>query len=108
MQKLQNHPEIMDDYLKRSLDLRQRLEEKNFTLSPVPSYITSVLIGNDEKAVHVYDAFLQAGLIVPMFRYPAVKPDHALIRIMLNAHHTAEHIDKLISVLEHLKFKYQF
>jgi len=108
MKKLQKQPEIMDDYLKRSLDLRQRLEEKNFTLSPVPSYITSVLIGNDEKAVHVYDAFLQAGLIVPMFRYPAVKPDHALIRIMLNAHHTAEHIDKLISVLEHLKFKYQF
>lgn len=45
----QNHPEIMADYLKRSLDLRHRLEEKIFTLNPVPSYITSVLIGNDEK-----------------------------------------------------------
>ena len=108
MKKLTLHPEIMDTYLQRSLKLRQRLEEKNFILNETPSYIISVLIGQDEKAVRVYQEFLEEGLIVPMFRYPAVKPDQALIRIMVNAHHTEEQIDKLVSVLERVKAKYQF
>lgn len=108
MDKLTKQPEIMDSYLSRSLKLRQTLEDKGFILNDTPSYIISVMIGNDEKAVHVHDEFLQEGLIVPMFRYPAVKPDHALIRIMINAHHTEEHIQKLVSVLENVKMKYQF
>jgi 8-amino-7-oxononanoate synthase len=108
MNKLTTHSEIMDNYLERALALRKTLEEKNFVLSETPSYITSVLIGEDEKAVQVYHEFLKEGLIVPMFRYPAVKPDNALIRIMLNAHHTQEQVDKLVSVLERLKLKYQF
>jgi 8-amino-7-oxononanoate synthase len=108
MLKLKAHPEIMDHYLVRSLKLRQDLEDRGFVLNDTPSYIISVMIGNDEKAVRVYDEFLQAGFIVPMFRYPAVKPDHALIRIMINAHHTEEQLDKLVSVLERLKAKYEF
>ena len=43
-----------------------------------------------------------------MFRYPAVKPDHALIRILLNAQHTDEQLSRFIDVLEQLKLKYDF
>ena len=108
MEKLVAHPEIMDNYLQRVMDLRNRLQAKGFRLSETPSYITSILIGNDEKAVHVQRAFLEHGFIVPMFRYPAVKPDHALIRILLNAQHTDEQLSRFIDVLEQLKLKYDF
>jgi 8-amino-7-oxononanoate synthase len=43
-----------------------------------------------------------------MFRYPAVRPDHALIRIMLNAHHTEEQINRFVDVLCRLQKKYGF
>ncbi len=108
MGKLTSQPEIMDNYLNRALGLRRILEEKGFSLSETPSYITSVLIGEDEKAVNVYHDFLEQGFIVPMFRYPAVKPDCALIRIMLNAHHTEEQVFRLVNVLEWLKIKHKF
>lgn len=108
MDKLSACPAIMDSYLERSLELRKRLTKLQFVLNDASSYIISVIIGNDEKAVSVYNEFLQEKMIVPMFRYPAVKPDHALIRIMLNAHHTQEHIDRLVDVLKRLQKKYDF
>ncbi|WP_196592662.1 aminotransferase class I/II-fold pyridoxal phosphate-dependent enzyme [Pectinatus sottacetonis] len=108
MEKLTKQPKIMDEYLNRSLTLRKRLLDKNFLLNPDSSYIISIIIGQDEKAVNVYKEFLQEKMIVPMFRYPAVKPDHALIRIMLNAHHTPAQIDSFIHVLERLQKKYNF
>lgn len=108
MRKLEHHPEIMDSYLQRSLELRHRLEAHHFHLNPDPSYIISVYIGSEDTAVHVYEDFLKAHMIVPMFRYPAVKPGNALIRIMLNAHHTQEQVDRLVELLVELKEKYKF
>ena len=108
MRKLIAQPDIMDTYVRRSLALRQQLEDLNFRLNPDPSYIISVMIGQDEKAVKVYDAFLEAHMIVPMFRYPAVKPGNALIRIMLNAHHTEAQVQHLVEVLVGLQKEYQF
>lgn len=108
IEKLTAQPSIMDTYLQRSLALRKQLEEMQLTLNQDPSYIISVMIGNDEKAVNVYDNFLKEHMIVPMFRYPAVKPGHALIRIMLNAHHTQEQVEHLLKVMGNLKKKYQF
>ena len=108
IKKLMNQPAIMDTYLERSLALRRQLEDMKFRLNDDPSYIISVMIGSDEKAVQVYDGFLSEKMIVPMFRYPAVKPGHALIRIMLNAHHTAQQEQHLLQVLAQLKNNYQF
>lgn len=108
MKKLMGHPEIMDRYLLRSQALRKRLEDKGFRLNDVPSYIISVLIGQDDTAVRVYEEFLRQHMVVPMFRYPAVKPGHALIRIMLNAHHTEAQVNRLVEVLEDLQERYGF
>ena len=77
-------------------------------LNDTPSYITSVFIGNDEKAVAVWQDFFELGFTVPVFRYPAVKPDQALMRIMLNSHHTEEQINSLIDTLRLLKQRHNF
>jgi len=108
LHKLEKHPEIMDQYLERSLKLRQVLEEKHFRLNDTPSYIISVIIGNDKKAVKVYEACLENNIMVGMFRYPAVKPGHALIRIMMNAGQTDEQLQCLIAFLEKMKDTYKF
>ncbi len=106
--KLQDNPSIMDSYLKKCADLRKSLQEIGCKLSDTPSYITSVLIGEDVKAVAVWKECFDHGFIVPMFRYPAVKPNQALIRLMLNNHHTEEQIHSLLVLLKELKNRYEF
>lgn len=108
MKKLDQNPAIMDDYLRRAGELRNALAEMGCQLNETPSYITSVFIGKDEKAARIWQEFCDMGFSVPMFRYPAVKPDQALIRIMLNSHHTEEQIQGLLDAMKMLKEKYEF
>jgi 8-amino-7-oxononanoate synthase len=108
MGKLQDNPAIMDRYLKKCADLRESLQEIGCKLNDTPSYITSVMIGEDAKAVSVWKECFDHGFIVPMFRYPAVKPNQALIRLMLNNHHTEEQIHSLLVLLKELKNRYKF
>lgn len=108
MKKLRNDQSIMDAYLERSSKIRQALLDIGCQLNDTPSYITSVLIGKDEKAVAVWEEFFKLGFSVPMFRYPAVKPDQALIRIMINSHHTEEQLTHLLDTLKMLKDRYEF
>lgn len=108
MKKLIADPSIMDNYLERSGKIRQELLDIGCQLNDTPSYITSVFIGNDEKAVAVWQDFFELGFTVPVFRYPAVKPDQALMRIMLNSHHTEEQINSLLDTLRLLKQRHNF
>jgi 8-amino-7-oxononanoate synthase len=106
--ELENHPEIMDNYLQRCLQLRERLLNLGFHLNGDPSYITSILIGRDEVAEQVRRELLERGYCVPVFRYPAVKRGQALIRLMLNNRHTEEEINGFIEVLKKMRERYKF
>lgn len=108
MRKLSEHPEILDNYLERVARFRQALIEIGCTLNPTPSYITSILIGADEKVKPVRHAFREQGYIVPVFHYPAVKQNQAVIRLILNALHTDEHIQGFLKILTELKGQYAF
>ena len=101
--QLLQHPEIMDDYLQRSLHFRQLLLQVGVQLNPTPSYITSVLIGSDLKAEEIRTTLENEGFCVPIFRYPAVKPNRALMRLILHKNLNEQDItrfrDCLASVL---------
>lgn len=102
IEQLKQEPSIMDDYLKRSLTFRQRLLDSGLQLNDTPSYITSVLIGKDSKAEQVREQLDAQGFCVPIFRYPAVKPNQALIRLILHRHHTDVEIESFAQSLEEL------
>ena len=106
--ELENHPEIMDNYLQRGLQLRETLLNLGFHLNGDASYITSILIGRDEVAEQVRRELLERGYCVPVFRYPAVKRGQALIRLMLNNRHTEEEINGFIEVLKKMRERYKF
>lgn len=106
MNKLEKKPQIMNEYLHRSTALRNELASLGCRLNETPSYIISVLIGKDEKAVRVWQEFRRMGFSVPMFRYPAVKSNHALLRIMLNNHHSKIQIRSFINAMQIVKKKY--
>lgn len=105
---LQNNPQIMDNYLKRCLRLRETLINSGFRLNTTPSYITSIHIGKDEVAEQVRRDLLVRGYCIPIFRYPAVKRGQALIRLMLNNQHTESDLNKFIRDIKQVQEKYKF
>ncbi|WP_013320577.1 aminotransferase class I/II-fold pyridoxal phosphate-dependent enzyme [Gloeothece verrucosa] len=105
---LQAHPEIMDNYLLRCSQFRQILLDSGFCLNNTPSYINSVYVGKDEVAEQVRRELLELGYCIPIFRYPAVKRNQAVIRLMLNNQHTESDIEKFIQDLKKVRDKYQF
>ncbi|HRK87131.1 MAG TPA: pyridoxal phosphate-dependent aminotransferase family protein [Alcaligenes faecalis] len=100
VKRLQEEPGIMNAYLARCQDFRQRLLRAGLELNETPSYITSVLIGSDSKAEQVREELEKEGFCVPIFRYPAVKPNQALIRLILHRQHTDAEIERFAQCLE--------
>jgi 8-amino-7-oxononanoate synthase len=48
------------------------------------------------------------GYCVPIFRYPAVERDLAVIRLILNARHTESDINGFLEALKKLRDRYSF
>lgn len=108
IRKLSADGSIVDGYLDRVARFRACLEELGCRLNETPSYITSVYVGDDEIADRIRREFEQLGFAVPVFRYPAVKRNDAILRLILNAKHTEEHIGRFMDALASMKAKYRF
>lgn len=108
IQYLQNHPEIMDNYLERCSRLRETLKDSGFRLNSTPSYVTSIHIGRDEVAEQVRRDLLEMGYCVPVFRYPAVNRGQAIVRLMLNNQHTEPDIDKFVEDINKVRERHNF
>lgn len=96
---LSNRPEILDRYLSKSLMFRQRLSNAGFRLNDTPSYLISVMIGKDTLAESVRSKLERHDICAPVFRYPAVKPNQSLLRLILHNLHTPAQIDHFVRTL---------
>lgn len=105
---LRENPSIVDDYLRMCGDLRSRLIDSGFTISPTGSYITNILIGRDDIAEAVRRAFLNKRILIPVFRYPASPRGKAGIRLMPSALHHEEHIDSFHQALIEIRDTFHF
>jgi 5-aminolevulinate synthase/8-amino-7-oxononanoate synthase len=108
LRRMLGEPQIMEDYLDRVDRLRQQLVGIGATISPTPTYITSILIGDHEVAVRVRDECFERGYLVPVFGYPAVKKNNAVIRLMVNNRLSDEDLDGFVAVLAELRQRYRF
>lgn len=66
------------------------------------SPIIPILIGDEEKALHLSKRLLEHGFFVPAVRYPAVPKGKARLRITVSALHTPESIDQFVIMLGNL------
>jgi 5-aminolevulinate synthase/8-amino-7-oxononanoate synthase len=108
MRRILADPQLVAGYLDRVAAFRSRLADIGCTLNPTPSYITSILIGDDDLAEQVRRDFLASGFLVPVFRYPAVSRGKAVIRLILNARHPPAAVDGFVDTLAGLKRRYGF
>ncbi|QBD77282.1 pyridoxal phosphate-dependent aminotransferase family protein [Ktedonosporobacter rubrisoli] len=108
MHKLVEQPALVDGYLEQVALFRRRLEAIGCRLNPTPTYITSILVGDDEKVEPVRRGLFERGYLVTVFHYPAVRFNHAMIRILPNRMHTSEQIEGFLQALTAVKEDYQF
>lgn len=103
---LTEQPSIVESYLARSAELRRRLAEAGLPPTSTRSYITSVPINDDDVALAMREMFLSDGYLVPVFAYPAVARNRALLRLIVNAGHTDAHIEGFLDTL--MGYRQQF
>ncbi|KAA2250735.1 aminotransferase class I/II-fold pyridoxal phosphate-dependent enzyme [Solihabitans fulvus] len=108
MRMLHGEDSIVDRYLDRVADFGRHLADAGCAPHDTESYIMSVPVNDDEVATRLHHEFLTRGYLVPVFHYPAVPHGSALLRLILNAGHTQEHIDGFVSVLTELKGRFGF
>jgi 8-amino-7-oxononanoate synthase len=102
----QDEPKIVDNYLDRVEKFRGLLSEEGVRLYPTPSIMTSLHVGSEEKGMRLKAKFLEHGYRIPIYVFPAAKKNNSVMRLILNASHTDEHIDGFMTLLR--KFKGEF
>ncbi|MEW2409648.1 aminotransferase class I/II-fold pyridoxal phosphate-dependent enzyme [Streptomyces griseoviridis] len=92
-------PTIVDDYLAHAARLRRQIHEGGTPTTPTESYMLSMPIGNDAAALQMREWFVEDGYLVPVFSYPAVARNQALLRLFPHAGHTEEQMDAFLRTL---------
>lgn len=108
LRRMLEDPTVIGNYLDRVDLLRSKLTSIGCTINSTPTYVTSIAIGSDEIAAQLRLDFADSGYLVPIFRYPAVKKNNAVIRLLLNARLTSVHVDGFVDTLASLRNKYGF
>ncbi|MEU3502344.1 aminotransferase class I/II-fold pyridoxal phosphate-dependent enzyme [Streptomyces hundungensis] len=96
---LADDPAIVDHYLAHAARFRRQMHESDTPTTPTDSYMLSVPIGNDAAALHMREWFVEDGYLVPVFSYPAVPRNRALLRLFPHAGHTEEQMDGFLRTL---------
>lgn len=78
--------------------VRAGLAGAGFTIGATESPIVPVVIGSVEHAVAMWRALLEAGLYTNIVLPPATRADACLLRSSYSAAHTADEIDRAISL----------
>jgi len=67
---------------------------------PVP--IFPIIVGSEEKSLHLSQTLWDKGLYIPAIRPPTVPPNQCRLRISLMATHTREQLEELLSALREM------
>ncbi|ATB37156.1 8-amino-7-oxononanoate synthase [Cystobacter fuscus] len=108
LEKLNSEPELMDNYLAKVAQFRGRLLQEGFRLYDSESYILSIWIGQDLVAENVRQFLASNGFAVPVFRYPAVQRNRAVLRVILNDRHSSRDIENFIAMLREARRQFGF
>ncbi|MFI6296486.1 aminotransferase class I/II-fold pyridoxal phosphate-dependent enzyme [Nonomuraea sp. NPDC050790] len=108
IRRLRDEPGIVDSYLAKVTAFRQRLADIGCETGDTNTYIVSVPVNDDDVAVGLRQSFLDHGYLVPVFVYPAVKRNRALLRLIISDGHTEEQLNGFLSTLSALKDRFAF
>jgi glycine C-acetyltransferase len=97
---LENSPELRDRVHANARYFRERMQALGFNLVPGEHPIIPVMLGDAPLAVRLAERMQEAGIYVVAFSFPVVPHGKARIRTQMNAAHTTQQLDKVISAFE--------
>jgi len=94
---LETSPELRDRVHANASYFRERIQALGFNLVPGEHPIIPVMLGDAPLAVRLAELMQQAGIYVVAFSFPVVPHGKARIRTQMNAAHTTQQLDQVIS-----------
>ena len=79
-------------------EVHQGLKKLGFRLAKPESAILPVMVGDEGKAMEIFEKLLEQGIFIPAVRYPTVPKGKARLRVTVSASHTHQDITRLIAV----------
>jgi glycine C-acetyltransferase len=102
MDILAAEPERRDRLWANQRYFLEQIEPIGLQLLSTETPIIPVLIGDEELATSFARVLRAANIYVDVFQFPAAPPGQSRLRFQLNAGHTREHIDRVVTVLAQL------
>ena len=79
------------------------LTELGFLIPTPESAILPIMVGDEGKAMELFNKLLAQGIFIPAVRYPTVPKGKARLRVTVSTAHTKEDIQKLIRGFKNLR-----
>jgi glycine C-acetyltransferase len=94
---LENSPELRDRVHANARYFRERMQALGFDLVPGEHPIIPVMLGDAPLAVRLAERMQKEGIYVVAFAFPVVPHGKARIRTQMNAAHSIQQLDQVIS-----------
>ncbi|HEY0800358.1 MAG TPA: glycine C-acetyltransferase [Steroidobacteraceae bacterium] len=94
---LENSPELRDRVHANARYFRERMQALGFDLVPGEHPIIPVMLGDAPLAVRLAERMQKEGIYVVAFAFPVVPHGKARIRTQMNAAHSNQQLDQVIS-----------
>jgi glycine C-acetyltransferase len=94
---LESSPQLRDKLHANARYFRDKMQALGFNLVPGEHPIIPVMLGEAPLAVHLAERMQTAGVYVVAFSFPVVPHGKARIRTQMNAAHSFEQLDQVIS-----------
>jgi glycine C-acetyltransferase len=94
---LENSPELRDRVHANARYFRERMQALGFDLVPGEHPIIPVMLGDAPLAVSLAERMQKQGIYVVAFAFPVVPHGKARIRTQMNAAHSIQQLDQVIS-----------
>jgi glycine C-acetyltransferase len=94
---LETSPELRDRVHANARYFRERMQALSFNLVPGEHPIIPVMLGEAPLAVRLAERMQNEGIYVVAFSFPVVPHGKARIRTQMNAAHTTQQLDQVIS-----------
>ncbi|MCX7905347.1 MAG: pyridoxal phosphate-dependent aminotransferase family protein [Elusimicrobiales bacterium] len=97
---IEAEPERRKKLWDNSKYLLERFKQMGCKIGPTQTPIIPIMIGDNEKTFMLWRMLFDNGIFSNPVISPAVPPKHTLIRVVVTAAHTKEHLDRALDIFE--------
>ena len=98
---IESEPERRKRLWDNSMYLLERFKQMGCRIGPTQTPIIPIMIGDNEKTFMLWRMLFDNGIFSNPVISPAVPPKNTLIRVVVTASHTKEHLDRALDIFEH-------